>query len=128
MRFYRRRALEFMRDHPGEKAQLTVVAARMLWQPAVTRTEERPGAGSSLDFARRWVEPAFVIPLYALGLAGLPLLPRRLAALALLLLAYNTALAMFFAGETRYRVPWDFLIALSAAAAAVRLASRASAR
>jgi len=34
---------------------------------------------------------------------------------------------MLFAGETRYRVPWDFLIALAASAAALELASRWSA-
>jgi hypothetical protein len=115
MRFYRRRALDFMSDHPGEKAKLAGVAARMLWQPAVTRTEGRSGAGSALDFGRTWVESAYMIVLYALALVGLPRLPRRFAALALLLLVYTTLAAMLFAGETRYRVPWDFLIALSAA-------------
>jgi hypothetical protein len=40
--------------------------------------------------------------------------------LSLLLLGYQTAVAMLFVGETRYRVPWDFLIALLAAAALVR--------
>jgi hypothetical protein len=44
-----------------------------------------------------------------------------LAAVAVLLLAYDTVLAMVFAGETRYRVPFDFLIALCAAAAIVRI-------
>jgi 4-amino-4-deoxy-L-arabinose transferase-like glycosyltransferase len=124
MRYYRHLALTFMEHHPGEKAKLAGVAARMLWQPAVTRTEGRRGAGTSLDVGRRVVEPAFVIVLYALGLAGLFLVTRRLAALALLLLAYDTLAAMLFAGETRYRVPWDFLIALCAAAAVTRLARR----
>src|SRR5438874_7364083 len=102
MRFYRHLAFQFMRHHPGEKAKLAGVAARMLWQPSVTRTEGRSGAGTSLDVGRRVVEPAFVIVLYALGLVGLFLVPRRLAALALLLLAYDTLAAMLFAGETRY--------------------------
>ena len=124
MRYYRHLALKFMAHHPGEKAKLAGVAARMLWQPAVTRTEGRRGAGTSLDVGRHVVEPAFVIVLYALGFAGLFLVPRRLAALALVLLAYDTLAAMLFAGETRYRVPWDFLIALCAAAAVTRLARR----
>jgi hypothetical protein len=34
-----------------------------------------------------------------------------------LLLAYQTIVAVLFVGETRYRVPWDFLIALCAGAA-----------
>jgi hypothetical protein len=124
MRFYRRRALDFMRDQPGEKAKLAGVASRMLWQPSVTRTEGRAGAGTRLDTARTWVEPAYMIPLYALGLVGLAFIPRRLAWLTVVLLAYVTLTAMLFAGETRYRVPWDFLVAIAASAAAVQLASR----
>src|SRR5918911_340932 len=124
MRYYRHRAVRWIEHHPGEKAKLAAVAARMLWQPAVTRTEGRRGAGTSLDVGRRVVEPAYMILLYALGLVGLLFVPRRLAALALLLLAYDTLTAMLFAGETRYRVPWDFLIALSAAAAVARVQTR----
>ena len=32
-----------------------------------------------------------------------------------MLLGYNTLVAMVFAGATRYRVPWDFLLAILAA-------------
>src|SRR5207253_6278364 len=71
MRYYRHLAYRFIRRHPGEKAKLAGVAARMLWQPAVTRTEGRRGAGTSLDVGRRVVEPAYMIVLYALGLVGL---------------------------------------------------------
>jgi hypothetical protein len=124
MRFYRHRALAFVRDHPGTKAKLAGVAARMLWQPSVTRTEGRRGRGTFLDAARIWIEPLYAIPLFALALVGAWFLPRRLAILAALLLAYETLAAMVFAGETRYRVPWDFLLAISAAAALVELASR----
>jgi hypothetical protein len=120
MRFYRRRALDFMREHPAEKAELAALAARMLWQPSVTASEERARADTRVDTARRWLEPAYVIPLYALALAGLPLL----LGLAVLLLGYNTLAAMVFAGQTRYRVSWDFLLALAAAAAMLRLAGR----
>jgi hypothetical protein len=35
-----------------------------------------------------------------------------------------TLAAMLFAGETRYRVPWDFLLAVPAGAAALALAAR----
>jgi hypothetical protein len=35
---------------------------------------------------------------------------------------------MLFAGETRYRVPWDFLIALSATVAAIELVRRLTVR
>jgi hypothetical protein len=121
MHFYRHRAFEFMREHPGEKAKLAALGAQWLWQPAVTRTEGRRGAGSSLDVGRSVVEPAFMIALYVLGAIGLFLVPRRLGALAVLLLGYDTLTAMLFAGETRYRVPWDFLIALCAAATVAHL-------
>src|ERR671930_2446717 len=128
MRYYRHLALKFMEHHPGDKAKLAGVAARMLWQPAVTRTEGRRGAGTSLDVGRRVVEPAYMIVLYGLGLVGLLYVPRRFAALALALLVYDTLAAMLFAGETRYRVPWDFLIALCAAAAVERVLTRQPSR
>jgi hypothetical protein len=44
--------------------------------------------------------------------------------LALTVLAYQTAVAMLFVGETRYRVPWDFTIALLAAATVVEVFRR----
>jgi 4-amino-4-deoxy-L-arabinose transferase-like glycosyltransferase len=124
MRFYRKLALDFVREHPGEKAELSLLAARMLWQPAVTKTEGRPGAGTWLDTARDWIEPFFMIVLYGFGALGLVLAPRRFSALALGLLAYTTLMAMAFAGETRYRAPWDFLLALAASATVLRLAGR----
>jgi 4-amino-4-deoxy-L-arabinose transferase-like glycosyltransferase len=126
MRFYRHRAVDFIADHPGEKAKLAGVAARMIWQPSVTRTEGRRGRGTFLDTARSWFEPVYMIVLYVLAAVGTAFLPRRVTALALLVLAYDTLAAMLFAGETRYRIPWDFLIALAASAAAVGLASRLS--
>jgi len=63
-----------------------------------------------------------------LGAIGLFLVPRFLSALAVLLLGYQTLVAMLFVGETRYRVPWDFLIALLAGAAVVELVHRLRAR
>ena len=65
-----------------------------------------------------------MIPLYLLGAIGLFLVPRFFAALTVLLLGYQTLVAMLFVGETRYRVPWDFLIALLAGAAVVELRKR----
>ncbi len=124
MRFYQHRVYRFWRQHPGEKAKLAVVAAGWLWQPSVTKTENRPGTGTSLDTARDFVEPVYMIPLYALALVGLFLLPRRFAWLAVAVLAYQTVFAMIFVGETRYRVPWDFLIAILAGGAVAELAGR----
>ncbi|TMK54793.1 MAG: hypothetical protein E6G60_21215 [Actinobacteria bacterium] len=65
-----------------------------------------------------------MIPLYLLGLVGLFFVPRAFAVLAVLLLAYQTAVAMIFVGVTRYRVPWDFLLCALAAATVLEVARR----
>jgi hypothetical protein len=69
-----------------------------------------------------------MLVLYGLGLVGLVVAPRRFVVLAVALLAYQTVMAMAFAGETRYRAPWDFLVAVLAAGAALHLAARLAAR
>ncbi|HXG77435.1 MAG TPA: glycosyltransferase family 39 protein [Gaiellaceae bacterium] len=128
MDFYRDRVLEFWREHPHEKLRLAGQAARLLWQPNVLETEGRPGAGTWQDAARSTVEPAFMVALYALALVGLFVLPRAFGTLALLLLAYQTLVAMVFVGATRYRVPWDFLLALLAAGGLAALGRRIARR
>ena len=122
------KVISFWVHHPGDKAQLVPLDAQWLWQPAVVETGGRPGAGTWLDTLRTTAEPAYMIVLYLLGAIGLFLVPRFLAALTVLLLGYQTLVAMLFVGETRYRVPWDFLIALLAARALVELSARARAR
>ena len=116
MRFYRDLVIDFWREHPGEKAELAARGVAMQWDPRTTQTEGRPGAGTWLDTAREWVAPAYMLPLLVLGLIGLRRVPRSYAALALALLAYQTLAAMLFVGATRYRAPWDFLLAIPAAA------------
>jgi 4-amino-4-deoxy-L-arabinose transferase-like glycosyltransferase len=133
MRFYREKAFDFMREHPGEKAKLGAYGAKLLWQPWVFQTEGRPGKGTWLDLGRSIAEPVFMVLVYAFALYGLTLLPRHFLVLTLALLAYQTVMAILFVGATRYRVPWDFLVMIPAAAGAVRLlqlvpATRASAR
>jgi 4-amino-4-deoxy-L-arabinose transferase-like glycosyltransferase len=123
MRFYRGLVRDFWREHPGEKARLAVQATGMLWDPRVTQTEDRAGAGGLRDTARTWSALWFV-PLFVLGAIGLFLVRRDLAVLIVALLAYGTLAAMVFAGTTRYRVPWDFLLAVPAAAVLVRLWER----
>ena len=44
--------------------------------------------------------------------------------LALIFVGYETLAAWVFAGTTRYRVPWDFVLALLAAAALTRIPLR----
>jgi hypothetical protein len=128
MRYYEHLAFQYWRDHPGGKAKLMLLSAKLLWQPDVLETANRSGAGGSLDVGRRVIEPAYMIALYVLAAIGLFLVPRWFAALVGLLLAYQTAAALAFVGATRYRVAWDFLLALLAAAALRAIVLRVRAR
>lgn len=117
-RYYRELVLDFWREYPREKARLAVQATRMLWSPTFSvETDDRGGLAA---VGRELVEPLFMALVYAAALAGAFLVPRRFLALVLLLLAYNTLAAMAFAGTVRYRAPFDFLLAVLAAAALVR--------
>ena len=118
--FYRDQVLDFWRDHPDEKGRLAVQAVGMLWSPFLSVAADDPGQQGVSDLAQRTVEPAFVLGLYALALWGAFLAPRRFVALAVLLLGFNTTMAMVFAGTVRYRAPWDFVLALLAAFALER--------
>jgi Dolichyl-phosphate-mannose-protein mannosyltransferase len=113
MRLYRDEVIDFWREHPGEKGLLALQATRMLWSP-VPRESDESGSGTA-RLARKTIEPAFVILLYALAVAGVFVAPLHFVGLALLMLAYNTVAAMVFAGTARYRAPWDFLLAILAA-------------
>jgi 4-amino-4-deoxy-L-arabinose transferase-like glycosyltransferase len=128
MTFYENQALDWMQQHPGDKAKLAALSAKLLWQPSVFETSGRPGAGTNLDVGRRIVEPVYMWILYALAFVGLFVARRAFVALALALFAYNTAVALVFVGATRYRVAWDFLLAVLAAAALARLAARVRSR
>jgi 4-amino-4-deoxy-L-arabinose transferase-like glycosyltransferase len=119
-RFYRDKVFDFWRDDPGEKGRLALQAVGMLWSPFPSVTADDPGQQGLSDLLQRTVEPAFTILLYAFALWGAFLAPRRFVGLTAALLAYNTLAAMAFAGTTRYRVPWDFLLALLAAFALER--------
>jgi 4-amino-4-deoxy-L-arabinose transferase-like glycosyltransferase len=125
---FQSKVISFWVHHPGEKARLVPLDAQWLWQPNVVETRGRPGAGSWLDTLRSSAEPAYMIPLYVLAVVGLFFVPPFVSVLAVLLLGYQTLVAMAFVGETRYRVPWDFLLALLASAAIVELTARVRAR
>ena len=124
MRLYRHLVWVYWRDHPGGKLKLAAQAAGMLWSPRQTKTEGRAEQGTAVDTLRSWAEPAYVAPLYLLGLVGALFVPGRLRVLVGALLAYQTLAAMAFAGATRYRAPWDLTIALLAGAGLVWLAGR----
>lgn len=128
MDLYQHQVIQFWKHHPGEKAKLAGQAVSMLWDPRATETSVGPGAGTHLDTLRRWGEGVWMSVLYALALGGILLVPRAVATLVLALLAYQTLAAAIFAGTTRYRAPWDFLVALAATAALVWGAERWRAR
>jgi energy-coupling factor transporter transmembrane protein EcfT len=115
--YYQRRVRTFLREHPGEKARLAGQAVRMEWDPRATKTEGRTGRGSGLDTGRDWAQPIYSSVLFALGLVGLFVVSRWFAMLAVALLAYQMLAAVAFVGATRYRVAWDFVIAVLAAVA-----------
>ena len=119
MRYYRGLVTDFWREHPGEKGKLAVQAAGMLWSPTFTVEREERSQGL-VGVGKDVGEPVYVVALYVLAVVGLFLVRRPVAVLAASLLAYNTLAAMVFAGNVRYRVPWDFLLALLAAAALER--------
>jgi hypothetical protein len=112
-RYYQDRAWDFVREHPGEKAKLSLQAVRMEWDPRTTASATDSGRGAIRD----WAQPLYTVFLYLIGLIGIFVGPRRLVSLALALLAYQTLAAMVFVGATRYRVSTDFLIALLGACA-----------
>ena len=121
MTMFQSKVLSFWAHHPGEKARLVPLDAQWLWQPSVVEVTDRPGQGTWLDTMRSLAEPVYMIPLYVLGAIGLFLVPTWFASLAVLLLGYQTLTAALFVGETRYRVPWDFVIALLASSALLRV-------
>jgi hypothetical protein len=61
---------------------------------------------------------------YALAAVGLFFVPRAFLALTLLLFAYQSLFAAIFVGATRYRISFDFLLAILAAAGLRRLVRR----
>jgi len=127
MSFYEHLALQWAEHHPAAKARLGLLSLQLLWQPSVIETGN-PGGGTSVDLGRRVVEPIYMVVLYLLAVAGLFLAPRYFSVLALSLLAYQSLCAVVFVGATRYRIAWDFLIALLATAALQRAWAWAQAR
>ena len=122
--FYQHKVIRFWKRHPVEKVKLAGQASLMLWNPVVSPPPTRADEVSWLTSLRDSVEPLYIGAVFLLALYGLFRVPRRFAALSLLLLGYQWALAIVFVGATRYRVPWDYVGALLASAAIVDIAAR----
>jgi hypothetical protein len=122
---YEHLVFQFWEHHPAEKAKLMAQATWMMWNPRVG-IEGAQEAG--VDPLRHWAEPLFTLPLFLLAIAGLFFVPFNVRVLAVIFLLYETAAAWVFAGTTRYRVPWDFVLALLAAAALDRIGTVLAAR
>jgi hypothetical protein len=115
--YYEHLVFQFWRHHPTEKLKLAVQATEMMWTP---RAGLEGAQETGVDSLRNWVEPLYTVPLFLLAIAGLFFVPVTVRVLALIFALYETAAAWVFAGTTRYRVPWDFVLALLAAAALER--------
>ena len=113
MRLYRGRGDRLLARASGREGASRAAGDPDAVEPGAARVR-RSGSGTARA-ARRTIEPAFMVALYVLAVAGVFVAPPYFVVLALLLLAYNTLAAMVFAGTARYRVPWDFLLALLAA-------------
>ena len=119
MTFYENLALDYLRDHPGAKLKLAALSEQLFWDPQVIET-----GGGSGGVERDVVEPAWMWALYALAAVGLFVVPRAFLGLALALFAYQSFWAALFVGATRYRIAFDFLLALLAAAGLAWLVER----
>jgi hypothetical protein len=120
MGLYRDEVLAFWRDQPGEKGRLAAQALRLLWSPTFTVEPDDAARDDRIEFVKRTFEPVYVVAMYALAIWGLFVAPRRYVALVVLLVSYNTLMAMVFAGTVRYRAPFDALLAVLAAFALER--------
>ena len=93
----------------------------MLWNPTFSVEREERSQGL-VGVAKDWAEPLYMArALRRSPSPGSSSSRATFAVLAVALLAYNTLAAMVFVGNVRYRVPWDFLLALLAAVALERL-------
>jgi 4-amino-4-deoxy-L-arabinose transferase-like glycosyltransferase len=119
-RYYRELVFDFWREEPEEKGRLSAQAVQMLWSPTFSVDSDDGGRGRVAELGRDVAEPVYMVAVYVLALVGAFFVPRRFLALVLLLEAYSTLAAMAFAGTVRYRAPFDFLLALLAAAAIAR--------
>ncbi|OYW18500.1 MAG: hypothetical protein B7Z55_10515 [Planctomycetales bacterium 12-60-4] len=115
-REYRRRAWEFVRQHPRRTVELALIKAGRYWSPW-------PNAA---QFDRIWLQlglTATTLPLYGLAIVGL--WQRRndwlFWTVTLGPAAFFCVVHMLFVGSIRYRLPADAPLAIAAATGAFEL-------
>jgi hypothetical protein len=121
--FFKRAALQYIRENPGRFCELAVEKFVRFWNPLPNYSLYRRPLGMAVSIC------AFV-PIILLGCAGI--LRRKLDGVSLLLLlspvAYFTLLHMVFVGSVRYRTPvMPFVILLAASGVEAVCAWRRSA-
>ena len=112
MNFYEHLAWQWLEHHPGAKLKVAALSEQLFWQPSVIET-----GGSSSGVGKQLAEPAYMIALYLLAAVGLFVAARSFVWLALALFAYQSVWAAIFVGATRYRIAFDFLLAVLATSA-----------
>lgn len=117
-RFFRDKAIKYIREHPGRFAQLALIKLKRFWNPIPNYRHFR----SPLYIA---ISLSAYLPVILLALCGL-IRNRSHKALLLYSLSpvfYYTALHAVFVGSVRYRIPvMAFVILLAGAGAAVVVA------
>jgi len=109
--FFKKAALQYMRENPGRVLALAVTKARRFWNVIPNYAPYRRPLYAAISLCS-------YVPLILLAIAGLALRRSRSKALLFLLppVAYFAALHMVFVGSTRYRTAiMPFVILISAA-------------
>jgi 4-amino-4-deoxy-L-arabinose transferase-like glycosyltransferase len=115
--FFKKAAIEYIREHPARAAALAVEKARRFWNVVPNHGPHR----SALYVA---VSVVAVVPVYLLALAGVLGWRGRAFGLLLSPVLYFALMHMVFVGSVRYRVPVTPFLGVLAAAGAVWLWSR----
>jgi 4-amino-4-deoxy-L-arabinose transferase-like glycosyltransferase len=109
--YYKNKALEYIREHPGRTVALAFEKMRRFWNPMSNHSPYRRPLYAAVGLLAN-------VPIYLLAIVGLVRWRKRRAEIALLLtpVLYYAGLHAVFVGSVRYRVPvMPFLIVLAAA-------------
>ena len=125
---YFQRGLDWIRENPGEKLALMALLAANYWDP----TAIRPRADTFFEGSQTVLSLKSLLyslsygPVFVLGVTGLVLaLPRdRSSWLVLSLFAFNTLLYSATYATTRYRIPFDGILAAYAAGTVLAVLAR----